>query len=77
MKITRSRTLRINMGNYEHVELTGAVEMDFDEGTKAESIVRTLNGSLDRLLEKDLQDAIDSSALDSESSFVYSWNDLR
>lgn len=77
MKVTRSREVRINLGNYEHVATTASVETEFDDEVKLDSIAHSMDKILDGLLESDIKDAKDSSSLDESESFVYTWTEIK
>lgn len=72
MKVSKTRNLRINMGNYEHVDLTASVELDVDPGEwKIGMLADTIDATLDGILQHDVQDAMDASG--NEDSFIYTW----
>jgi hypothetical protein len=82
MKITRGRTVRVNLGNYEHVETSASVEEEWgwDRVSDPEGLdreVKAMDKCLDKLLEEDLRDAESSTSLDDDKSFIYTWNSLR
>ena len=77
MKIIRGRSVRINLGNYEHVETSASVELELEENEDPVHYAKELDTQLNKLLEDDLHDAESSTSLDENSSFVYTWNELR
>lgn len=81
MKVTRGRTVRVNLGNYEHVETSASVEEEITEeqmaNFKLSEESKAMNKMLDSLLEEDLRDAESSTSLDEDKSFIYTWNELH
>lgn len=81
MKVTRGRTVRVNLGNYEHIETSASVEDEITEEQMANFNLseesKAMNKMLDSLLASDLKDAQDSTSLDDTGSFVYTWNAIR
>lgn len=74
MKISRSVTLRVNQGNYEHVETTAMVEFDTDDVnvTTPEEAAEFADGVLGTLLKPDVETAAQTAI---EESFVHNWKD--
>jgi hypothetical protein len=81
LKIIRGRSVRINLGNYEHIETNASVEDEITEEQMAafslDKESKAMNKILDELLEEDMRDAESSTSLDENSSFVFTWNEIR
>lgn len=77
MKVTRGRLVRINLGNYEHIETSATVEQEVHDEVDINTIVAKADEALDKLLEADIKDAESASGLDSDASFVFTWTDAR
>jgi hypothetical protein len=77
LKIIRGRSVRINLGNYEHIETNASVELELEENEDPVHYAKELDTQLNKLLEDDLHDAESSTSLDENSSFVYTWNELK
>jgi hypothetical protein len=78
MKVGRTRELRVNLGNFEHIIVSATIEEEaiaeaVNTPEKFANLVESYDALLDKLLASDLQRAMDSSGLDEEASFVYAW----
>lgn len=77
MKVTRTREIRVNMGNFEHVILTAGAEADTKElGTKTEAeAFDLLSQILDNALAPDIARAANSTALPADDTFINTWKE--
>jgi hypothetical protein len=77
LKLTKDRTLRFNMGKYEHVEITGRVEVDTDEmDFTHQGAVAYANKMLDQLLAEDVERAAIATQTPEDDTFVDKWKEL-
>jgi hypothetical protein len=60
MKLSRSRTHRVNLGQgtYEYVEFSASAEVEVTNNKDIPSAIVVLNKMLDDLLEEDMQEAV-------------------
>lgn len=79
MIIKRSRTLRFSPAKYEHIEISGEIELDTDEVEDTESTyqdaIKMVNALLDDLLQEDLDRADEVSLTPEDETFVHQWKD--
>lgn len=77
MKITRSREHLVNLGNYESARVGASVELSDDDvkrlQDKTQSVVKYADEMLDRLLERDLKEAL-ANVPSSQSSHLETWS---
>lgn len=75
MKITKRVLHRINLGNYEHVEVTAEAtadtEIDFETPPSDEAIISYLGELIDAVTENDLKTARDLTA--HEDSYIHDY----
>jgi hypothetical protein len=72
--IKRGITHRINQGNYEYVEITGAVEAEDTEFLSAENFFEETQRILDKLLAPDIEEARRALADDADfTSYITEW----
>ena len=69
MKVTRSRKIRVNLGNFEYIEAEAGIERDFD-GDLEELVPQEFDSALDALLQQDLRDALDATGQPQEQTFI-------
>jgi hypothetical protein len=67
--IRRSRELRFNQGNYEHIILRAELESDGDIEDWDD-----LDAELDKALAPDIEKVKKSTSLNAEESFVWDWS---
>lgn len=77
MKLTRTRTLRFNIGAYEHIETSATVEADTDELeiTDDKGIADYMTRLLDQLVQDDVDRADQVSVTPDDQTTVHSWKD--
>jgi hypothetical protein len=73
MIITRHRTHKVNVGNYENIEFGASVTIDTEIDTaKGHDTIPYLNQWLDDLLQEDLDEAI-ANVPEGESTHAETW----
>ena len=77
MIFTRTRTLRFNMGPYEHLEISATVQADPSEldVASAFTVGEQLDTILDDLLRGDVDRADDASKTPEDNTFLHAWKD--
>ena len=84
MKLVKTRTHRFNMGAYEHVEISGTVELGDDDLPEAceldvpETVgllIKTAGKILDDLLQEDIDRADQASKTPEENTYLHQWKD--
>ena len=73
MIIRRSAELRVNLGNYEHVIISGAVEIDSASLPEGMSAIDSAQALLEQSLQEDIAAARDASGLTADQSFIFHW----
>ena len=69
MQITKTRTYRVNLGNYEHIDVSATVVVGPDDVPPDTDVLSFINDTLNLLLEPELDAAAEMTA--NENSFVY------
>lgn len=72
MKMSRYRTHKVNVGNYENVEFGASVTIDTDVDLDGEPAIEFLNKKLDELLEEDMREAV-ANVPAGDSTHVETW----
>lgn len=76
MKITRTRTHKFSMAQYEQLELSATVEIDTDTcNFPEEDAAAFVNEMLDQVLQADLDRADQTSTTPEDSTYVHAWKD--
>lgn len=75
MIITKTRTHKFNMAQYESLELSATVEIDTDELGEGEDPIATANSLLDEILQPDIDRADESSTTPEDQTYVHAWKD--
>lgn len=76
MKITRTRTLRFNIGRFEHLETSATVEVDTEELDHTHQGAGIYaNRLLDELLQEDIDRADQVSVIPEDETTVHAWKD--
>lgn len=75
MIITKTRTMRFNMGSYEHLELTATVQVDTAELNPGADGALVANQVLDELLQDDIDRADSSSQTPQDETYLHAWKD--
>lgn len=73
MKVTRTRTHRFNMSNYEHLEISASIEVEADHASVG--VLTTLDERLDELLRDDIERAELATGLDSDNTYLHTWKE--
>jgi len=69
--IKRSREHRVNVGNYEHIIVSAAVELDIPDGVRIETALDQADRTLDDALAADLAAAEAAVPEDQETHLAY------
>jgi hypothetical protein len=75
MIITKTRTHKFNMAQYESLEISATVEVDTEELEPGADPIATANGLLDDVLQEDIDRADQTSTTPEDSTYVHSWKD--
>ena len=72
MIITRHRTHKVNVGNYENIEFGASVTVEESDLNGSVNKIEYLNTLLDKLLEEDMAEAI-ANVPEGESTHAETW----
>lgn len=75
MKVTRSRTLRFCMAQYESIEISATVEADDTELPDDRPSAVILDDMLDEMMLGDVERAAEMSRTSKKDTFVHDWKD--
>lgn len=75
MIITRTRTHKFNMAQYESLEISATVEVDTEELEPGADPLATANALLDEVLQPDIDRADETTTTPDESTYVHAWKD--
>ena len=75
MILTRTRTHKFRMGEYEHLEVSATVEVDTTELPSNIVPENEVNAALDLLLEEDITRADQASKTPEDETYLHAWKD--
>lgn len=75
MIITRSRTHKFNMAQYENLEISATIVIDTAELDPDDDPVATANEVLDAVLQPDIDRADEASKTPEDETYAHAWKD--